>query len=456
METKDKNGSGTITTEAVAMPHNNDIERAVLGAMLIDNISIGRVADMLKPSDFYNTQNRRMFQTLVGMWKLGEAVDQLTVVEALLEAGKLDEAGGPAYVAELASEMATSANVEFHAQILLRNAAHRGLIVLGQQMIAGREIDSETINDYQERLDELSETSRGYSREYAPIVEEPLSEWDDVEPREWLIEQLLPANELTLFTGRGGVGKSRLMLQIVGKLVCGWGGTPFQHKVLQPDFSNNQEQRRVYIASWEDDRDEHKRRLHQAQGRLGWMEEDVFAEQVKFVDMRKDGRGPLWGVPPGENSYARASLLPVGEVLLKQVEAFEPDVLVLDPLSAAFGGNENDRAGVREFTTYLSGWANRHKCAIVILGHPPKSDATYSGNTDWEGSPRAMWFLEKDDQKDDQGRPARYRFDVTKLSYAAKPERPRHLELDKGVWIEQTTQTGGVSDGEAELDTAGL
>ena len=453
METKEKNGSVT----AVAMPHNNDAERAVLGAMLIENNVIDRIATRLSADYFYNTQNRRMFGVIVGMWKLGQSVDQLTVVDALLEAGKLDEAGGAAYVAELASETATSANVGAYVEIVKKNAARRGLIVLGQQMAEGGDIDSAAIDDYQTRLDGLSEISRGYNREYAPIKEESLSEWEDVEPREWLIDQLLPANELTLFTGRGGVGKSRLMLQIVGKLVCGWGGTPWQSKERQPDFSNNQDKRRVYIASWEDDKNEHKRRLLQVQGRLGWMDQSVFGKQVKFVDMRNDRRGPLWGVPPGKNSYARASLLPVGEVLLKQVAAFDPDVLVLDPLSATFGGNENDRAGVREFTTYLSGWGNRHKCAIVILGHPPKSDATYSGNTDWEGSPRAMWFLEKDDRKDDRDGPARYRFDVTKLSYAAKPERPRCLELDRGVWIEQDTISGAKTNGKPEgHHTAGV
>ena len=446
METREQNGSVPV----VAMPHNNDMERAVLGSMLIDNSLINRVATRLSADDFYNTQNKRMFQVIVGMYDLGDGgkIDQLTVIEALSEAGKLDEAGGPAYVSELASEVASGWNIDAYVEAVLKNAARRGLIVLGQQMAAGEHIDSEAIGEYVARLDELSETSRGYNREYAPIVEESLSEWEDVEPREWLIDQLLPANELTLFTGRGGVGKSRLMLQIVGKLVCGWGGTPWQSKERQPDFSNNQDKKRVYIASWEDDRDEYKRRLFQAQGRLGWMAEGDFAAQVKYVDMRKHRRGPLWGVPPGKNSYARASLLPVGDVLLKQVAAFGADVLVLDPLSAAFAGQEIDRAGVREFTGYISGWGNVNNCAVIILGHPPKSEATYSGNTDWEASARAMWFLKRDGQKDDQGGPARYKFDVTKLSYAAKPERPRCLELDRGVWIEQDT-SGGNTNGKA-------
>lgn len=448
METKGQNGPVTV----VAMPHNNDMERAVLGSMLIDNNVIDRVATRLTADDFYNTQNKRMFQILVGMWKLGQGVDQVTVVDALLETGKLDEAGGVAYVSELGSEVASGWNIDTYIERVLKKSAHRGLIVLGQQMIAGEDIDTETIDGYQERLDQLSETSRGYNREYAPIAEDSLTDWEDVEPREWLIDQLLPAGELTLFTGDGGVGKSRLMLQIAGKLACGWGGTPWQSKERQRGFSNNQDKRRVYIASWEDDQDEYKRRLLTAQSRLGWMDQGVFTDQVKYVNMRKDGRGPLWGVPEGENRYNRASILPVGEVLLKQAVAFDADVLVLDPLSAAFGGEENDRAGVREFTNHFSGWANRNNCAVVILGHPPKSEATYSGSTGWKADPRAMWFLGRDERDGDDA--ARYKFEVTKLSYAARPDRPRHLELDRGVWIEQDNK--GASNEEPRIDTHGI
>ena len=104
METKEKNGSVTV----VAMPHNNDAERAVLGAMLIENNVIDRIATRLSADYFYNTQNRRMFGVIVGMWKLGQSVDQLTVVDALLEAGKLDEAGGAGWTDTTQSEAKTN------------------------------------------------------------------------------------------------------------------------------------------------------------------------------------------------------------------------------------------------------------------------------------------------------------------------------------------------------------
>ncbi len=438
-----------------AMPHNNEAEKAVLGSCLIDNGVIDQVAARLTSDDFYNTTNRRMYRVIVGMWKLGQPVDQLTVCEALLETGKLEDAGGAAYVAELASETATSALVDSYIKIVSKNSFRRGLIVLGQQMAEGEHIDDQAIGDFQARFDQLLEKGRGFNRDYAPIKEESLSDWDDVEPREWLIDQLLPANELTLFTGRGGVGKSRLMLQIVGKLACGWGGTPWQSKERQLTYANNQPQKRIYLASWEDDKDEHKRRLALAQSRLGWFSQSDFEANVKYVNLRADGRGPLWGVRQGENRYNRAHILPVGEVLLKQAAAFGADVLVLDPLSGAFSSDENDRASVREFTNYFSAWGNANNCAVLFLAHPPKNEAKFSGSTGWEADPRAMWFLSKEKQ-DDQTGPAKYKFEVEKLSYAAKPEKPTMLAFDRGVWIEQDTINSEATNGKAKPKSADL
>ena len=290
---------------------------------------------------------------------------------------------------------------------------------------------------------------RETDRVYAPIKEESLPDFADIKPRAWLIDQFLIAHELTLFNGQGGVGKSRLMLQIVAKLACGWEGTAWQSKDRQSHFSHNQDKKRVYIASWEDDGHEHARRLRTAIKRLGWIDYRPCQEKIKFVDLRADGRGPLWGVPPGQNLNTRAGLLPFGEVFLNQAKAFGPNLLVLDPLSAVFGGNENDRASVREFTSFFSRWANENKCAVLILAHPPKSGASYSGNTDWEGSPRGMWFLYREETKEDsQNESDRYKLEVTKLSYAAKPT-PFSLELDQGVWIEQDLITrGGKTNGE--------
>ena len=74
-------------------------------------------------------------------------------------------------------------------------------------------------------------------------------------------------------------------------------------------------------------------------------------------------------------------------------------LLVTDPLSGAFGGNENDRTAVYDFVSSFRGWGDTAECAMLVIGHLPKNEegkkAGYSGNSAWEASVRAMWKLEK-------------------------------------------------------------
>ena len=68
----------------------------------------------------------------------------------------------------------------------------------------------------------------------------------------------------------------------------------------------------------------------------------------------------------------------------------------MDPSAAAYGSNENSRALVRAFVSDFDAWARDNNCAILILSHPPKWAADYSGSTDWEASVRSMWTLRKE------------------------------------------------------------
>ena len=79
-------------------------------------------------------------------------------------------------------------------------------------------------------------------------------EWDNIpdpEPREWLIDQWLPANTVTMFTGDGGAGKSWLTLQMVCQVACG-----YRDAYLDPEFEKVADKtlpRDVVFATWEDE-----------------------------------------------------------------------------------------------------------------------------------------------------------------------------------------------------------
>jgi len=112
-----------------ARPQALDVERAVLGAMLIDNLAINRVVEVLgDETAFYHTPHRKIYACIHRLSERGEPIDQVTLTQELSRRGQLDEVGGPAFIAELTGEMATAANVEYHANIVLEKAQRRRLI----------------------------------------------------------------------------------------------------------------------------------------------------------------------------------------------------------------------------------------------------------------------------------------------------------------------------------------
>ena len=81
-------------------PQAVDLEEAVLGAMLLEGKSLNAVIDILKPDSFYKEANGDIFEAIRELFGAGQAVDILTVTQALRKAGKLDFVGGPLYISQ--------------------------------------------------------------------------------------------------------------------------------------------------------------------------------------------------------------------------------------------------------------------------------------------------------------------------------------------------------------------
>ena len=112
-------------------PYSEDAEQAVLSAMLIDQDAVLRAVEHVDDTMFYAERHRRIFRAMVTITERGSVVDPLTLSEELSRRGELDAAGGKDYIGFLVDAVPTSANVEYHAQIVREKAilaaAHRGL-----------------------------------------------------------------------------------------------------------------------------------------------------------------------------------------------------------------------------------------------------------------------------------------------------------------------------------------
>ena len=107
------------------IPQNITAEQNVLSAMLIGAKVIDKVAEILKPEDFYRPSHRIIYQVMLALHAKEQPVDLITVIEELKRRNKLDDVGGVNYVTLLGELAVTAANVEWHAKIVADEAVLR-------------------------------------------------------------------------------------------------------------------------------------------------------------------------------------------------------------------------------------------------------------------------------------------------------------------------------------------
>ena len=109
-------------------PQATEMEKAVLGALMIDKDAYAIVCEILRPESFYEPRNQMVYAAIRDLSMEEKPVDMLTVTDQLAKNGNLEQVGGPAYIAELSSGVATSANIEYHANVIAQKSLARQLI----------------------------------------------------------------------------------------------------------------------------------------------------------------------------------------------------------------------------------------------------------------------------------------------------------------------------------------
>ena len=115
-------------TYAHVQPQALEVEKAVLGAILVDKDAYAVVCELLFPESFYEKRNQYIYEAIRDLAMAERPIDVLTVTEQLARNGRLDEVGGGAYMAEISGRVASSANVEYHARIVAQKFLARQLI----------------------------------------------------------------------------------------------------------------------------------------------------------------------------------------------------------------------------------------------------------------------------------------------------------------------------------------
>jgi replicative DNA helicase len=135
-------------------PQARELEEAVLGALMLEKDAYSIVSEILKPECFYDKAHEMIYSAIVDLSISQRPVDMLTVTEQLKKRGELEAVGGPFYISQLTSKVASSAHIEYHARIIAQKYLARELISFTAQ-VQGKAFD-ETID-----VDDLMQEAEG-------------------------------------------------------------------------------------------------------------------------------------------------------------------------------------------------------------------------------------------------------------------------------------------------------
>ena len=210
---------------------DEEIEEALLGALMLDDEAIIRVVDILKPEDFLKKENQIVYQAILDLFEKRIGIDLITVSNYLKEKKLFDLLGGQNYLVYLIHKAPSALNIVSYAKLIKTKKAKRDLLDLSRKI---REMVEEENRDAEELIDEVEKkifsiAERVYPYEFLPIaslLEESRKRIEDLQKGvslrgiptgfQKLDEYLggLQKSDLIILASRPSQGKTALALNI--------------------------------------------------------------------------------------------------------------------------------------------------------------------------------------------------------------------------------------------------
>ena len=223
-------------------PHSEDAEQSLLGGIMLEERAWDQIADVVTGKDFYRPDHRLIFAAMEELVERNQPVDAITSGDHLQRQGKLDDAGGRAYLARLVGNTPGAANIRRYATIVREHAMLRQLIEVGGDIAAnaydteGRPVE-ELVDLAEQRVFEIAEHGQRSGAGFIAVkdmVQPSIDRLDALSKSEGGItgvatgfEDLdkltagLQAGDLIVIAGRPSMGKTTLALNIAENAAIG-------------------------------------------------------------------------------------------------------------------------------------------------------------------------------------------------------------------------------------------
>ncbi len=197
-------------------PHNEEAERSVLGAAMLDKDALYDVSEKVKAGDFYNQNHKEIFEAISEISRRNAPVDVLTVCEELKKRNSLEMVGGRGYVATLSSSVPSTSNAGEYAKIVAEKAELRNLILAAGDILDkgyGDSLEAQAVLDFAEKS--IFEIAQGrQSKNMTPLKDILLENMDMISQRAKNKDQLtgVTTGLIDLDTKTNGLQKSDMVI----------------------------------------------------------------------------------------------------------------------------------------------------------------------------------------------------------------------------------------------------
>jgi replicative DNA helicase len=326
--------------------YNLDLEKAILNSILFDNTVYNKINYILNANDFYLPFHQVVFETIKKLLKEKDFIDEYILKDELEKEKKFDE--------ELFLEIITTtpiANVEEYAKIIKESALKRRLELL---------LKKNSINITEKNALEIIETLKSELEDINKnnIDTFKLKTFSKVENKdiEFILKDCLPIPKkaVTLLSAKGGSGKSWLVLQLALKFINQTGKKVFAWLSEDPDFATKKRAEKILNEIL----------INHNDTKYFDINHSIYNN---FCYLGSETR-PFHLI---EYNYKDKKINPLFYKLKHTLREF--DFIILDPLIAFFGGDENNNSQAREFMNLLTEWADKEDKAILVVHHNNKS-----------------------------------------------------------------------------------
>lgn len=229
------------------LPASVDVERSILGSILLDNRAFSEAVEHLNSEDFSLDCHRKIWARMVALAESSCPIDTTTLVEALDRHGELHAIGDVAYVSSLLDGVPDRPSIRHYIDIVKDKALRRALIHAAETTIKccyeGTQSGEELISASEAELSTLSErrsrsTGEGRITSWAQI---PTLERLPAGSVNWIVEGIVPAGGVVLWAGESGSYKTWLSLWLAKMVQVGrdvLGRKTVQRPILYLDREN--------------------------------------------------------------------------------------------------------------------------------------------------------------------------------------------------------------------------